>query len=87
MKADCTVTRLPKLTNGTLDVIMSERLSATKSDATSIPILWQGLLEMNIPVGQTEHTARLYITKDIPQCITFVLLNVPEGIDTVSFPH
>ena len=79
------ITKLPLLTGRNLDAIMAERLAATKSSSTSIPMLWQGLLEMEVQVGEKSRTAKLYVPKDTPQGTAFVLLNVPNGKDTVSF--
>lgn len=79
------ITKLPKLTLDNLDVIMTERINATKNDETVIPMLWQGLLEMEIPVAGQVRTAKLYIPEHCPQGTTFVLMNVPAGEDTVGF--
>lgn len=85
MKSALSITKLPALTTENLHGIMAERLTATKNSHTSIPILWQGLLEMDITVGPSIRTAKLYVPKDTPQGSTFVFLNVPEGKDSVSF--
>ena len=80
-----TVTKLPKLDLEHLDAIMAERIAATENPHTPVPMLWQGLLELEIPVGQETRTATLYVPKDTPQGTPFVMLNVPEGKQTLSF--
>lgn len=79
------VTRLPELTAENLDTIMAERLTAAKNDVTSIPMLWQGFLEMDVKINETHRTAKLYVPKNTPQGTGFVLLNVPEGWETIPF--
>lgn len=85
MNDTCKITKLPEFQADTLEKIMAERLAATKNSATNIPMLWQGLLEMEVKVGEEVRTAKLYVPKDTPQGTAFVLLNVPEGKKTVSF--
>ena len=78
--------KLPALTADTLPAIMAERLAACRPSATSIPALWQGLLEMDVPLPTGRmRTAKLYIPEQTPQCTSFVLLNIPEGQDALSF--
>lgn len=77
--------KLPELTEENLDDVMAERLKATRTDATSIPMLWQGLLEMDIPTEGERRTAKLYVPKDTPQGTAFVLLNLPEGAESLAF--
>lgn len=78
--------RLPDLTPENLKAIMDERMISAKNGSTSIPMLWQGLLEIKVKVEEdTCRTAKLYVPKDTPQGTAFVLLNVPEGWETVSF--
>lgn len=79
------VIRLPELTMENLAAIMDQRLEATKNASTVIPMLWQGLLELPILVDGQERTAKYYIPKDIPQGSAIVIMNVPEGEETVSF--
>lgn len=79
------VTKLPKLTKENLENIMKERIIATKNDSTSIPMLWQGALEMEIQVKDVIRTAKLYIPKDTPQATPFILMNIPKGMDTILF--
>ena len=79
------LTKLPCLTAENLDAVMAERLMATKTDLTSIPMLWQGYLEMEIPVADGIRTAKLYIPKDTPQGTAFAFLNTPAGMDSLDF--
>lgn len=79
------ITRLPILTKENLDTVMAECLATVKNDITSIPMLWQGMLEMQIPVGDTVRTAKLYVPQNTPQCETFVFLNVPDDKNPVDF--
>ena len=79
------ITKLPEFHADTLEMVMAERLTASKNNTTNIPMLWQGLLEMDVKVGEETRIAKLYIPKDTPQGTAFVLLNVPEGKKTVSF--
>ena len=79
------ITKLPKFHTDTLEAVMAERLTASKNSTTNIPMLWQGLLEMDVKVGEETRIAKLYVPKDTPQGTAFVLLNVPEGKKTVSF--
>lgn len=79
------VPRLPRLTQENLPQIMSERLEAVRNSFTSIPMLWQGLVEMELNVGNTSRTAKLYIPENTPQGTSFVLLNIPRGENTVDF--
>ena len=43
--AEYEITELPELNQDNLAGIMEERLAAVKTDATVVPMLWQGLLE------------------------------------------
>lgn len=79
------IAKLPKFHADTLEAVMAERLTASKNSTTNIPMLWQGLLEMDVKVGEETRIAKLYVPKDTPQGTAFVLLNVPEGKKTVSF--
>ena len=40
---------------------------------------------MDIPVSTGARTALAYVLEDIPQGVPFVLLNIPEGKDSVEF--
>lgn len=77
--------KLPALTPDTMEELMAERISAVKTPKTPIPMLWQGLSEMNVMVSGSQRTAKVYVPQDCPQGTMFVLLNVPEGEETVSF--
>ena len=79
--AEYEITELPELNQDNLAGIMEERLAAVKTDATVVPMLWQGLLEQKIKVGEETRTAKLYVPKDTPQGTSFILMNVPEGKD------
>ena len=80
-----TVQPLPELTGENVESLMRERIAATKTEKTVVPMLWQGLLEMKIPTGKEERSAILYVPREIPQGSPFVFLNVPEGEETVNF--
>lgn len=82
---DISITKLPGLTHENLKAIMGKQLAVSKNPLTSIPMLWQGLVEMEIHVGAEVRTAKLYIPKHTPQGTSFVLLNVPQGETTVDF--
>lgn len=81
-----TITKLPELTNENVNSIMEERIAATKNLDTVVPMLWQGLLEMDIDVeGQGKRTVKMYIPKNCPQGTTFIFMNTPDGVDAVEF--
>lgn len=80
-----TVQPLPELTGENVESLMRERIAATKTEKTVVPMLWQGLLEMKISTGKEERSAILYVPREIPQGSPFVFLNVPEGEETVNF--
>jgi len=79
------IIRLPELTAENLDLIMQQRLDATRNTSTIIPMLWQGLLEMPLFVNGRERTAKYYIPKNTPQGSPIVIMNVPEKEETVPF--
>ena len=80
------VKKLPRLTRENLDTIMAERIAATRNDETVIPMFWQGMLELEIPVtGMSVRTAKIYVPHNCRQTANFVLMNVPEGGDTLVF--
>ena len=85
MNSSSDLIKLPDLSFDNLEEIMKERISETVTDKTVIPMLWQGLLEIKIPAGGIQRTAKLFVPKDTPQGTVFVLMNVPEGEETVSF--
>lgn len=80
-----TVTILPELTNDNIATVMADRIAAAKTEKTVVPMLWQGLLELKVPVDGVVRSAKYYIPKDTPQGTTMVILNIPEGEETVSF--
>ena len=82
---DQIVTKLPKLDFDHLETVMAERIAATATPYTPVPMLWQGLLKLEIPVEQEMRSATLYVPEDTPQGTPFVLLNVPEGKETLPF--
>lgn len=79
------ISKLPQLTPENLAQIMSRQLERYKNPVTSIPMLWQGLVEMELKVDDTTRTAKLYIPQNTPQGTSFVLLNTPRGGSTVDF--
>lgn len=79
------VKKLPRLTAENIDSIMRERIAATKNSFTSIPMLWQGFLEIEVQVGASCRTAKLYIPPNTPQGTTFILMNTPQGKETLTF--
>ena len=82
---DIAISKLPKLTNNNLESIMEERMAASKNQVTSIPMLWQGLVEMELQVGNQSRTAKLYVPENTPQGTSFVMLNIPHGERTIDF--
>lgn len=76
---------LPELNSDNLQSVMAERIAATQNDRTVIPMLWQGLLTMELNVSGCKRTVKVYIPQDCPQGTMFVLLNIPNGEQTVSF--
>lgn len=56
------------------------------SKDNSVQMLWQGLYEEKIIVGETTRTAKVYIPKGTNQGARFVLMNVPKNAkSTVDF--
>lgn len=56
------------------------------SKDNSVQMLWQGLYEEKIKVGESTRTAKVYIPKGTNQGERFVLMNVPENEkNTVDF--
>lgn len=76
---------LPELTFDNLGMIMEQQIEATKTEATVVPMLFQGLMEQKLVVNGVERTIKLYVPQDTPQGTMFVLMNVPEGQDTLTF--
>lgn len=79
------VTVLPELTEENLTSIMKQRLAATETAETTVPMLWQGLLQTDVDVNGGTRTVKFYIPENVPQGTTFVMLNVPEGEETIPF--
>ena len=82
---DSTIPELPELSAENLAAVMEERIAATRNEAVTIPMLWQGLWRMKIPCGMHLRIATLYIPVNTPQGTSFVLLNVPEGQECGRF--
>ena len=80
-----TINRLPNLTPENLEEVMAERLAATRNCDTSIPMLWQGLWELPFDVDGQERSALYYIPEGTPQGTALVILNIPEGEETLPF--
>ena len=80
-----TITKLPILTPENLKELMKERLAATKNCETSIPMLWQGLLELPLSVEGESRSAFYYIPEGTPQGTAMVILNIPEGREMLPF--
>lgn len=79
------ITELPVLTPENLEGIMKERKEAVNTSLTSIPILWQGYLETHFDIAGTKRSCKMYVPKDTRQGTNFVLMNVPEGVETIDF--
>lgn len=77
--------KLPTLQADTLNALMAQRIEATRTPETPIPMLWQGLWSMEIPVQGDSRYATAYIPQNCPQGSMFVLLNVPAGEQAVPF--
>jgi poly(3-hydroxybutyrate) depolymerase len=80
-----TVTKLPNLVYSELETLMAQQAAKYQTKDNVVPMLWQGLLEMDISVGDTTRTAKLYVPDGTPQGAMFVVMNVPEGQETLSF--
>ena len=79
------VEKLPTLVYSELEALMQQQAAKYASKDNVMPMLWQGLLEMDIAVGETTRTAKLYVPQDSPQGSMFVVMNVPAGQDTLTF--
>ena len=56
------------------------------SKDNSVQMLWQGLFEEKIKVGDKTRTAKVYIPNGTDQGVRFVLMNVPNNVkNTVEF--
>ena len=80
-----TVTKLPNLVYSELESVMQQQAAKYQTKDNVVPMLWQGLLEMDIQVGETTRTAKLYVPDGTPQGAMFVVMNVPEGQQTLAF--
>lgn len=83
--ADGEVARLPELVYEELDELMAEQAAKYRTKDNVVPMLWQGLLEMEVPVEDAVRTVKIYVPEGTPQGASFVIMNVPEGQDTVTF--
>lgn len=79
------VTKLPQLTADNLKQIMTEQMAAYKTKDNVVPMLWQGFLEMDIRVDETIRTAKVYVPEGCVQGPPFIIMNVPEGMDSLTF--
>lgn len=77
--------KLPELTAENLNDVMAQQMEKYKTKDNVCPMLWQGLLEMDIAVGEDTRTAKLYVPENNPQGTSFIMMNTPEGIDAVTF--
>ncbi len=84
-KQEMEVTKLPELTFENYQKINEEQMAKYVTKDNTIPMLWQGLLEQSIKVGDTTRTIKMYVPKDTKQGSMFVIMNVPEGQDTLTF--
>lgn len=80
-----TVTKLPMMTYAELESLMEQQAAKYRTKDNVVPMLWQGLLEMDVTVGEETRTAKLYVPEGTPQGAMFVVMNVPEGEDTLTF--
>ena len=79
------VTKLPQLVYSELESLMAQQAAQYQTKDNVVPMLWQGVLEMDIQVGDAARTAKLYVPQGTPQGAMFVVMNVPEGLNAVSF--
>lgn len=80
-----TVEKLPNMVYAELENLMAQQAAKYRTKDNVVPMLWQGLLEMDVQVGDTVRTAKLYVPAGSPQGSMFVVMNVPEGQDTLTF--
>ena len=73
------VTKLPQLVYSELESLMAQQAAQYQTKDNVVPMLWQGVLEMDIQVGDAARTAKLYVPQGTPQGAMFVVMNVPEG--------
>lgn len=79
------VEKLPALVYSELDALMQQQSAKYASKDNVMPMLWQGLLEMDVNVDGAARTAKLYVPQGTPQGTMFVVMNAPAGQDAVSF--
>lgn len=79
------VTKLPNMVYAELENLMAQQAAKYQTKDNVVPMLWQGLLEMDIQVGEVTRTAKLYVPEGSPQGSMFVVMNVPQGQDTLTF--
>ena len=79
------VTKLPTLVYAELEDLMAQQAAKYCTADNVVPMLWQGLLEMDVAVGEETRTAKLYVPEGTPQGAMFVVMNVPEGEDALTF--
>lgn len=79
------VTKLPQLVYSELESLMAQQAAQYQTKDNVVPMLWQGVLEMDVQVGDAARTAKLYVPQGTPQGAMFVVMNVPEGLNAVSF--
>lgn len=84
-KEQITVERLPEFTRENEKEINDKQIAKYRHKENVCPMLWQGFLEMEIKVGNISRTAKLYVPEDNPQGTSFIMLNVPEGKNTIDF--
>ena len=79
------VTVLPELSLDTLAEVNAEQMAKYCTEDNVAPMLWQGLLEQKITVGEKTRTVKLYVPEGTRQGTMFVVMNVPEGEETLTF--
>lgn len=61
------VTKLPQLVYSELESLMAQQAAQYQTKDNVVPMLWQGVLEMDIQVGDAARTAKLYVPQGTPQ--------------------
>ena len=79
------VTVLPELTFDNYLDINAQQMDKYVSKKNVIPMLWQGLLEQKVVAAGVERSVKIYVPKDLKIGSMFVVMNVPEGQDTLTF--
>lgn len=83
--AEDAFTKLPNLVYAELEDLMQRQAAKYAAKDNVVPMLWQGLLEMDVAVDGENRTAKLYVPEGTPQGAMFVIMNVPEGQDALTF--